>query len=728
MAQSSAPPRDVIGGGDLDLVWTPRKAEPEMDQTAEEVTETKRPSLIARLFGRKKKQEQEDASFELSDSAPAPSELEPTASDFADAPSEDDFAMSSSPPPVSAVEEPASELLLIMPPEPEPDTSPAPVAKPSLDHSADDAAALADFLAASAPPPPPLPAEPIVEVDLGPTAKMPAVEETEPEPVVDNVDALFDAPVVAEESVAEEEPVAESASSFELIPPPDEVVAEEPSAEETEEPADGIAAEAPADEEANTLEMEPVEPPVKKPGFFARLFSRKSKPVEVEEEVEEETEIDSVAAEAVETDGEVVSAATDAPAIDEAPTDTAAEDDARRAEEEARWGPPAVEPAAELELQTPEAPPQPYSFRDARDDFEEPAEDTSRKTEEIDQQAIDPFAEGETTDEFEVVPPPAATGADAPTAPMAAVPASTFFNKLFGKKEDEKEEDTLETTQQTEAVPAPHTATVTEAGVKDDKLPFVLAKFRMFYNEIIRDKHQKSDVIAGFATAIVSSTESQAADPEYAAQLLAKRLSEMLELQAAEANWTGGDAVKYYPEAQYAMVCLADETFLTIDWPGRPSWHKYMLEPRMYQTRQADTEFFRRVDKLLREENPPKGARDLARVYLFVIASGFRGLFREPNLTRPLAEYRRRLYEFSHGEDPLELYAKDRKVFTQAEKYTLAGKAVGRFTAAQKWIAAVILLIVVYGTLSHLAWKKLSADLKDAVSRIETTIGPGGAK
>src|SRR5258706_1744696 len=107
------------------------------------------------------------------------------------------------------------------------------------------------------------------------------------------------------------------------------------------------------------------------------------------------------------------------------------------------------------------------------------------------------------------------------------------------------------------------------------------------------------------------------------------------------------------------MVALADETFSSIEWPGRPSWPKYKLEPKMYGTRAADTEFFRRVDKLLREPDPPQGARDLARVYLLVIASGFRGLFREPGLKRPLAEYRRRFYAVSPLAGPLEPSGRD---------------------------------------------------------------------
>src|SRR6185295_1247891 len=119
------------------------------------------------------------------------------------------------------------------------------------------------------------------------------------------------------------------------------------------------------------------------------------------------------------------------------------------------------------------------------------------------------FDEGEKTDEFEVVPPAGAEGTD---ATQETRQVAGFFGRLFGKKEE----------------PAPVSGEAAAAPV-DDKTPFVLAKFRTFYNEVIRDKHQKSDVISGFATAVMgSSPASDANDPEFAAQLLSKRLSEML--------------------------------------------------------------------------------------------------------------------------------------------------------------------------------------------------------
>jgi type IV/VI secretion system ImpK/VasF family protein len=341
-------------------------------------------------------------------------------------------------------------------------------------------------------------------------------------------------------------------------------------------------------------------------------------------------------------------------------------------------------------------------FRDARDDFDE-AKLIARSSE-----YLIPPDDDDKTDEFEIVPIPAAPGA---TAETRMVPG--FFGRMFGKK---AEEGSL-------------SAQRAAAAAAEDKMPFVLAKFRSFYNEVIRDKNQKSDVIAGFATAVMGAGGAASeSDPDFAAQLLSKRLSEMLELQAAESNWTGGDAARYYPEAQYAMVALADETFSIIDWPGRPAWHKYMLEPRMYGTRGAEIEFFKRIDKLLKDAPDEKGARDLARLYLMVIAAGYRGKFRVPNVRRPLAEYRRRLYEYSHASDPLELYARDRRVFPQAAAHTLVSNSVGRFTPAQKWIAVVLVLSVLYIGVSHYAWRTVSADLRDVMSRIQSSISqPSGS-
>ena len=532
---------------------------------------------------------------------------------------------------------------------------------------------------------------------------------------------LWDTPVVAGRSAAA--PPSLEASDFSEV------------WNQRKSPLDGI--------DWKSLEEQP-----KAPGFFARLFSRKKK--DEFEIADEESFGDLTAREPAAADFAFGRMAAAAPAASDFAPPPSNEDFAEEApplpvkdipvvqpddppvdDITAMYRTPAAEAAGEMDdlgdtvpvpmpavpRPTP-APPakiealettQPFTpFRDARDDFaDEDAKATPRTTGQVPTPVVD---EDEKTDEFDLVPMPAPMGA---TAETRMVPG--FFGRMFGKKAEAS---------------APTAGDFPATSAADDKIPFVLAKFRSFYNEVIRDKHQKSDVISGFATAVMGAGGAASeSDPEFAAQLLSKRLSEMLELQAAESNWTGGDAAKYYLEAQYAMVALADETFATIDWPGRSAWHKYMLEPKMYGTRGADIEFFKRIDKLLKESPDEKGARDLARLYLMVIASGYRGKFRVPKVRRPLAEYRRRLYEYSHQTDPLELYARDRKVFPQAVAHTLVSRSVGRFTPAQKWVAVVLVLAVLYIGVSHYAWTTVSADLRDVMSRIQSSISqqPSGS-
>ena len=256
---------------------------------------------------------------------------------------------------------------------------------------------------------------------------------------------------------------------------------------------------------------------------------------------------------------------------------------------------------------------------------------------------------------------------------------------------------------------------------------FLLAKFRAFYNEVIKFQHQKSEFSAGFATAMIADYTSDLS-PDAAAEALSKRLSELLELQAAEAKWMGGEAAERYPDAQYAMAALADELFTFSEWEGQASWPTFSLERKLHHSTAADVELFRRMDTLLKESPDSPIARDLARVYLLVLGAGFQGKWRPFELVRPVAEYRRRLYEYIYGTDPLMLYSSDRKVFPAAASRTLQGHAVSRFTAAQRWAAILVVLVVTYAVVAHLAWARVSADLKDVTARIQTGTAATGAR
>ena len=143
-------------------------------------------------------------------------------------------------------------------------------------------------------------------------------------------------------------------------------------------------------------------------------------------------------------------------------------------------------------------------------------------------------------------------------------------------------------------------------------------------------------------------------------------------------------------------------------------------------TRGAGTELFRRIDRLLKDATDSPVARDLARVYLLVLAAGFQGKWRPFGLSRPIAEYRRRLYEYIHSADPMMLYATDRRVFPQALSTTLEGSAVKRFSAAQRWGAILLFLLVSYAVVAHVAWTQASADLRDITARIKASAAVAG--
>ena len=257
--------------------------------------------------------------------------------------------------------------------------------------------------------------------------------------------------------------------------------------------------------------------------------------------------------------------------------------------------------------------------------------------------------------------------------------------------------------------------------VVDGNPVFLFTKFRAFYNEIIRFKHQKTEFAAGFSTAIMTATQSETSlPPQAAAESQSKKLIELLELQAAEAKWMGGEMGARYPDAQYAMAALADEIFSQSEWEGQAAWSEHSLEWRLYRTRGAEFEVFKRIDRLLKDAPNTPGSRDLARVYLLVLAAGFQGKYRQFGLTRALAEYRQRLYEYVHHSDALMLYAPDRKLFPSAATRTLEGHAISRFTAAQRWTAILATVVVTYLLISHLAWNRVADDLSDVTSRIVT--------
>ena len=453
------------------------------------------------------------------------------------------------------------------------------------------------------------------------------------------------------------------------------------------------------------------EPDEKKPGFFARLFGagRKKQPAEEFAAAEESAWTDEPRPIESQRTDEVYSAFDEAlPAAEPDVEEFASVEDALPGEDalpvEAA---PTPEPRVDFETTQDafffDAPPPPPSF------------DKPFTTLEMDAPLPPPEPpEGRTTIELEAVPEHAPTFdgnmVDLDSTMAEPTPAADSRSTVQAAPID----DDITTGEM-----VPPTPPEVTAAMEAERPPFFVPKFRAFYNEIVSHKTQKAEFTAGFATAVMDYTADLT--PDAAAQQLQKRLTEILELQAAEATWMGGEAAARYPDAQYAMAALADEVFAHIDWPGRDAWPKYQVEQKLFRSNAKDIEFFKRVDKLLKNESekPSGAAKDLARMYLLVLAAGFQGKYRPFGLTRPLAEYRRRLYEFVSGKDPLMIYAEERKLFPEAAERVVVGRAVSRFSMLQQWAAVLVILLIGYAVISQVAWNRVSADLKDVTARVE---------
>ena len=242
---------------------------------------------------------------------------------------------------------------------------------------------------------------------------------------------------------------------------------------------------------------------------------------------------------------------------------------------------------------------------------------------------------------------------------------------------------------------------------------FLIEKFHEFYEELLRLTKQVEkgnwvfDATKPYRTEGVSNATPSA---------IWQQLVALLERQSLEAGKNGAFAVQVYREAQYAMAALADEVFLRLDWEGREAWKDHLLEYRLFQTHYAGEEVFRRIDKLLRDGHT--AYQELARVYLIVLGLGFEGkYYKEPEIIPPIASYRRGLFFFVFGRDPLAVRG-DERVMPQAYETTLDVSDPSRLPYVRPWLRVIAAILILWLLGAHLIWRhateKLKADLNVA--------------
>jgi type VI secretion system protein ImpK len=233
------------------------------------------------------------------------------------------------------------------------------------------------------------------------------------------------------------------------------------------------------------------------------------------------------------------------------------------------------------------------------------------------------------------------------------------------------------------ALPARRAAAPTGGGVD-----LLSAQFRDFFAVLDRARR-----------AVRHVAESEAAA---AAQALSTQLAQLIELQTLEARRVGGaSGADAEVHARFLKAALADEVLLHADWAGRAHWRHVLLEATLFRTSQAGDKVFADIDQLLSVREPSQ--RNLARLYLYVLALGFQGRWRGTGTTEPIADYRRELFQFIYQRHP-ELQGRDKGLSVGAYASTLSYLAARRLPRLSRWW--MVLLLVLLGLLaaSELVW------------------------
>ncbi len=248
---------------------------------------------------------------------------------------------------------------------------------------------------------------------------------------------------------------------------------------------------------------------------------------------------------------------------------------------------------------------------------------------------------------------------------------------------------------------------------KAEEESFLLSQFRTFYGELINLKR-----LLKSGKGFIAEDSSGDSATDYAATI-AERLTEIMERQAMVAGRRGSDYTGLYGQAEYVMAVLADEVLLHhVEWIGKDVWQYYLLEHRMFQSRIAGEEFFRRIDRLLQTSDPIY--KDLATVYLLAIMLGFRGKYSGGNDSGNIDFYRRQLFIFIFHGSP-ELKEETKKLFPDAYLHTVAESGEKSIKAPQVavWYLLLAALVVFYVLVSRIVWTNSTTDLEGITSRIE---------
>ncbi len=184
--------------------------------------------------------------------------------------------------------------------------------------------------------------------------------------------------------------------------------------------------------------------------------------------------------------------------------------------------------------------------------------------------------------------------------------------------------------------------------------------------------------------------------------------------QAQSVDFTSNHA----QESLYIMVALADEVFLSFNWPGQKKWEENLLEAQFFHTQIAGEVVYTKIEALLQANDPTR--HDLAVLYLMALSLGFQGKYRGVDDEGRLAWYRHQLYLLVNHQ-PSDLYTPGREFLISDCYDHIQSVALGRgLPDVRSWLIVFACIIGGYVFISSTLWYKITHDLNDSVSQIIT--------
>ena len=244
---------------------------------------------------------------------------------------------------------------------------------------------------------------------------------------------------------------------------------------------------------------------------------------------------------------------------------------------------------------------------------------------------------------------------------------------------------------------------------------FITEKFQEFFAELLFQKNKALRLRAMGKEHQVSESIFKS-ELEEGARSIQFALRELLEKQSLlSLTQIGEFAAAHFQEALYVMTALADEIFLTLDWPGRKIWEQNLLEVQLFQTQIAGELFYRKLDTLIENHDPM--LVDLATVYLWALGLGFRGKFQMTDEEK-IDWYRQQLFQMIRHHRPTLLHPGRELLADSPYQYTISENISQRIPETRIWTGIFAGSLLVFLLLGYGLWHHATRDLNVTLTEI----------